>query len=77
MMPPPDDEPIKLLKEQERETSEHFIRGVRRKIERRQTASQLATFSWRVPRIVLFEMAEIMRHLVTAIGGGGKEKDRQ
>lgn len=61
--------PIHILREQERTPSPDFLVKVRRKIHRRTAASQVASFSWHMPRLVLLEMADVLRELFTAIGG--------
>jgi hypothetical protein len=43
---------------------------VRRRIHRRSTVSQLASFSWSLPKAIITEMAGIIRHLFLALGGG-------
>lgn len=66
-LPPADDAPIAVLKDLEQETSADFIVRVRRKIERRKTASQFIGFSWFLPQVILVEIASIFKHLFTAI----------
>jgi len=62
--------PIRGLAEQELEPSPAFMVRVRRRIHRRSTVSQLASFSWALPKATITEMAGIIRHLFVALGGG-------
>ena len=66
-----DDEPLRVLREQERETSPDFVAKVRRRIQRRATVAQVASYSWHLPGVVLVEMAGLVKHLVTALTGKG------
>lgn len=65
----PGDDPIRVLADQESETSAEFVAAVRRRIHRRMTASQFAAFSWHLPKAVLAEMGGLLRHLFTTVGG--------
>ena len=49
-------EPVKALADLENETSLQFMSLIRRTIHRRNTASQVASFSYNVPSIVLLEL---------------------
>ncbi len=62
-------EPLRILLEQEREPTPGFAAQVRRRIHRRTAAGQLASFSWHMPKLVLREMAEILKDLFVALGG--------
>jgi hypothetical protein len=62
-------EPLRVLKDQELETSPDFMARVRSKIYRRTTTSQLVSYSWHLPRVVLMEMASVLGHLFSALGG--------
>ncbi len=62
------DEPILALKDLEHETSSMFLTGVRRKIHRRTTASQIVSFSWQLPKTVLVELGRMFGELVKSIG---------
>lgn len=62
--------PIRGLTEQELEPSSAFMVRVRRRIHRRSTVSQLASFSWGLPKAIVTEMAGIIRHLFLSLGGG-------
>ena len=62
-------QPIEILIEQERAASPDFVAKVRRTIYRRTVASQAASFSWYLPKVVLQEMAGILRHLLESVGG--------
>jgi hypothetical protein len=59
-------QPIAMLKEAAMAPSSDFIGRVRRKIHRRTTASQLASYSWHMPKVVLLEMANLFGHIVKA-----------
>jgi N-glycosylase/DNA lyase len=61
-------QPIRVLSEQEYETSSDFMVRVRSKIYRRTAASQFASYSWQLPKVVLLEMARVLGHLFTALG---------
>ena len=61
-------QPIRVLIDQEQEPSPHFIEQVRRKIYRRSAASQLASYSWHLPKIILMEMVRVFSHLLKAFG---------
>ncbi len=60
--------PLLLLREQERETSARFVGLVRRRIHRRTAATQVATFSWHLPKTALAEMARLLSHFVQTFG---------
>lgn len=68
--PAPED-PIRVLLGQELDTSSDFVGRVRGRIRRRTAASQLASFSWNLPRLVLAEMTCMLNHVFTALGGKG------
>ena len=72
---PAEEQPIHLLMEQEWETSPDFIKRVRASIHRRTAASQLASFSWNLPKAILMEMAGVLGHLFKT-AGGKKEPER-
>ncbi len=67
-------EPIALLSQQEHETSADFLHRIRKKIHRRAAASQVASFSWYLPRAVLFEMASLLGHVAHSITGKKETK---
>jgi hypothetical protein len=69
------DLPIASLKDQEREAAPDFVSRVRNKIQRRTAASQFATYSWNLPKLVLIEMVSLLSHIFTAVGGK-KESER-
>lgn len=50
--------PIDVLKNQELEPTRDLVGRVRRQIERRTAASQAATFSWQLPKLVLLEFVK-------------------
>jgi len=60
-------EPITELKELERETSAFFVRGVRRKIHRRTTTSQLLSFSWQMPGMAFAALGNMVVHILSAL----------
>jgi hypothetical protein len=66
--------PIRALMELERETTPDFMSKVRNKIYRRTATSQVAAFSWHLPKVILIEMAGLLTYLFRAIG---TEKDSQ
>jgi len=55
--------PIRALAGQERETSPDFMTKVRNRIYRRTAASQVASFSWHLPKTILMEMARMIAYL--------------
>ena len=61
-------QPIRVLFDQELEPSPRFIEKVRRRIYRRATASQFASYSWHLPKMILMEMVSLVGHLVKAFG---------
>jgi hypothetical protein len=63
-----DDEPIRELRDLERDTSPGFLARIRRKIQRRTAVSHVATFSWQVPRVVLVELVGMLVHILNALG---------
>lgn len=62
------EQPIHVLMEQELETSPDFMARIRGKIYRRTATSQLATFSWHLPKLILVELATLLSHLFRAFG---------
>jgi len=63
------DAPVNELREIEQEVSPEFINKVRRKIHRRTTTNQLVSLSWHLPKVVLLEMAGVLRHFLDTVGG--------
>ena len=61
------DRPLRVLVNQEQDPSPDFIGKVRRRIYRRTTASQFASYSWHLPKVVLMEMARLVGHLVVVL----------
>ena len=61
-------EPIGILRDQEMDTTPRFVEKVRRTIYRRTAASQLASYSWHLPKVILVEMASLLGHLVKMFG---------
>jgi hypothetical protein len=64
-----EEQPIRLLMEQEWETSPDFIKRIRANIHRRAAASQLASFSWNLPKTILMELAGVLGHLFKTVNG--------
>jgi len=62
--------PIRGLAEQELVPSAAFMARVRGRIHRRATVSYLASYSWSLPKVMLTELAGVIRHLFLALGGG-------
>jgi hypothetical protein len=69
------EQPIRILMEQERETSPDFIRRVRSMIHRRTATSQFVSYSWHLPKVVLTEMVGLLGHLFS-VHLGKKESKR-
>jgi hypothetical protein len=67
------DQPIVALADLEQNISPGFFSVVRKKIYRRTAASQVVSFSWNVPRMIFFELANIFAGLVML---AGKRKGR-
>jgi hypothetical protein len=65
------DEPIVALAELEQDISPTFLAVVRKKIYRRTAASQVASFSWNIPRMIFFELANIFTRLLMLAGKRG------
>ena len=61
-------EPVEVLREFGEDARGEFMNGVRRKIDRTVTVSQVADFSWKTPGAILFELAQILRQLFGAFG---------
>lgn len=61
------DEPIRELMDLERETTPGFLSRVRRKIYRRTAVSQVATFSWHLPKVIMVEMVDMLGHILNAL----------
>ena len=57
-------EPIAALAGFEGNTSPGFMMRVRRKIQRRTTTAQVASFTWNVPSIVLLELWRVLIQLL-------------
>lgn len=77
MNPTGSDRPIRALPSQEHETSPDFLARIRRRIYRRAATSQLASYSWNVPKLILIEMVSLLGHLFTMSGGGGRTRDHE
>ena len=63
------EEPIRELREQERETKPDFLARVRNRIHRRTATAQMASYSWHAPRLVLIEMASMLNYILRVVGG--------
>ena len=72
---PEPERPIRALPLQERETSPDFLARVRRRIYRRSAASQFASYSWNLPKLILFELMSLLGHLFTISGTGGRTRN--
>jgi hypothetical protein len=62
------DEPIRELRDLERDTTPGFLSRIRRKIYRRAAVSHVATFSWQIPKVILLEMVGMLGHILNAFG---------
>jgi hypothetical protein len=62
-------EAIAFLTEQEADTAPDFIARVRNKIHRRTAASQIVSYSWHLPRVVVLEMISVLSHVFTVFSG--------
>jgi hypothetical protein len=58
-------EPVTVLAALEQDTSATFLTVVRRKIRRRSTASQFASFSWNIPKMILIEFWGVLVQLLS------------
>lgn len=67
-------EPVKELAGFEYAPSDAFLGLVRRKIQRRSTVSQVASFSWNVPKLIL---AEVWSALVQIVNPESGKKGQQ
>ena len=61
-------QPIAALSALEYETSPGFLSRVRRKIYRRTAYSQLASFAWHLPRMLLVEFLQLVGDLLNPRG---------
>jgi hypothetical protein len=68
MNPDAQERPIRVLREQERETSPDFMNRIRGRIYRRTAASQVASYSWHLPKTILLELARLLSHIFRAFG---------
>ena len=74
MTPENGDQPIRVLRDQEREPSPDFMNKIRRRIYRRTAGSQLASYSWHLPKMILIELARLIGHFVSAFGSTKEPK---
>ena len=63
------EEPIRELRDQERDTRPDFLARVRNSIHRRSATAQIASYSWHAPRLVLIEMASMLNYIFRMVGG--------
>ena len=68
-------QPIVALLDLEQATSPDFMTRVRRRIFRRTAVSQVASYSWNLPGVILLEMASVLGHLIKVFGTA-KEPER-
>ena len=61
-------QPIEVLKELQQETSARFLGRVRGRIHRRAATTQVAAYSWHLPKTTLLEMARLLTHLLQSFG---------
>jgi hypothetical protein len=68
------DEPIPELRRLEGDVSPLFLRKLRSRIYRRSTAAQFASFSWRLPGVVLLELSSMLMQVLNSFGSrkGGR-----
>ena len=64
------DDRLTALTDRELETSPDFMIRVRRRICRRDAVSHVTSYSWHLTRMILIEMAGMIRHILTVFGGG-------
>jgi hypothetical protein len=69
MNPDPQDRPIRGLADLGSDVSASFADFIWRKIHRRTTASQFASFSYKMPGAILLEFISIIVHLFTVVDG--------
>jgi hypothetical protein len=67
--------PVSELREMEHEVSPEFMRKVRGKIHRKTTTNQFMSLTWYLPKVVLVEMAGVLKHVLDTVGGK-KESQR-
>lgn len=65
-------EPIADLSLLEQNTSPGFFGNVRKKILGRMAASQMASFSWQLPRIIAIELITMLVHILSGFAGPKK-----
>jgi len=74
MTPGNGDQPIRALIDQEDQPSPDFMAKVRRRIYRRTTASQFASYSWHLPKVILVELARLIGYFVNVFGTNKEPK---
>ena len=67
-MIPQDDQPLRLLHDQELPTSPFFFERLRNKIEGRTATSQVVSYSWNIPKVILLEMIGLVTHIFSVLG---------
>jgi hypothetical protein len=70
-----DGPPLAELTELEQEVSPSFLGAIRRKIYRRTAISQVAVFSWNVPRVVFLEVLSFVTYLLSNLGGKRRSEE--
>ena len=65
-------EPIAALSQLEQDTSPGFFGIVRKKILGRMAASQVASFSWQLPRVIVIELITMLAHILSGFAGPKK-----
>jgi hypothetical protein len=65
-------EPITALSQLEQNTSPGFFGIVRKKILGRMAASQVASFSWQLPRIIAIELITMLVDILSGFAGPRK-----
>ena len=66
--------PIQVLAGAEHPVSDEFIGRVRRTIFRRTAVSQLASYSWHIPKLILMEMASMFGHILKASANNKEQR---
>jgi hypothetical protein len=56
-------EPLAILADFQQEPSPHFLGRIRKKIDRRITASNVVAIGWHLPRLVLVEFLDMIFHV--------------
>ena len=67
-------QPIKVLADAGFTPASDFIGRIRRKIQRRTTVSQLASYSWKMPGMILLELLSMFGHILKTTGNNKESK---